>query len=163
MADSKQIVKIAQDYLDGHKTVFKGLMKIKGVGFMLSNAICNVLEIDKKKKIGILDEKEIEGINKLLENPTERFPSWMLNRRKDYLTGGDLHLISSKLRLSHELDIKRLKQVKSYRGLRHAWGLPVRGQRTRAHFRKVRAVGVSKKSQVAQAKAKKPETSKGKK
>ena len=154
MADSKQIVRIAQDYLDGNKSIFKGLMKIKGIGFMFSNAICNVLEIDKEKKIGELSEEEIQKINKFLENPSERFPVWMLNRRKDYETGENIHLASAKLKLMNGLDIKRLQQVKSYRGLRHAWGLPLRGQRTRAHFRKGRAVGVSKKSQVQPVKKK---------
>ena len=154
MAELKQIVKIYQDYLDGNKSVFKGLMKIKGVGFMFSNAICNILELDKDKKIGELSEKEIESINKVLEDPTKQVPVWMLNRRNDYESGNNLHLMSSKLKLNHEMAIKRLKQVKSYRGLRHAWGLPLRGQRTRAHFRKGSAVGVSKKSQVQPAKKK---------
>ena len=36
---------------------------------------------------------------------------------------------------------KRLKKIKSYRGLRHAAGLPTRGQRTRSHFRKEKAKG----------------------
>ncbi len=163
MAELKQIVRIAQDYLDGNKTVFKGLMKIKGVGFMFSNAICNISGVDKSKKIGNLSDEEIQKINKILENPSGQFPAWMLNRRKDYETGNNLHLTSARLKLTHEFDIKRLKQVKSYRGLRHAWGLPVRGQRTRAHFRKGMAVGVSKKSQALAKKAAPAKKAEGKK
>jgi len=59
------------------------------------------------------------------------------------------------LKLRKEFDIKRLKKVKSYRGMRHAFGLPVRGQRTRSHFRKGRSVGVQKKKVKPQKGAKK--------
>jgi len=48
--------------------------------------------------------------------------------------------------LQTEFDIKRLKKIKSYRGLRHVLGQPVRGQRTRGHFRKNKAVGVTGKA-----------------
>ena len=71
-----------------------------------------------------------------------------LNRKKDFLDGSDKHLITSNLDLAKELDIKRLKKIRSYRGLRHATGRPTRGQRTRSNFRKNRkkGVGIKKKS-----------------
>jgi small subunit ribosomal protein S13 len=48
--------------------------------------------------------------------------------------------------MKKEFDIKRLRKIKSYRGIRHASKLPVRGQRTRANFRrKGHAVGVKRK------------------
>ena len=57
-----------------------------------------------------------------------------------------------------EFDIKRMKKMRSYKGIRHASGLPVRGQRTKSHFRKKgknKAVGVSKtKTEPAPAKGK---------
>ncbi|HPX78266.1 MAG TPA: 30S ribosomal protein S13, partial [Methanobacterium sp.] len=43
------------------------------------------------------------------------------------------------------LNIKRLKEINCYRGLRHRKGLPVRGQRTKATFRKGSSVGVSRR------------------
>lgn len=144
MDKMKVMIRIANTDLEGKKQVYIALRKIKGVGFMFSNAICNSLGMDKKKLAGILDEKEVKAIEELIESP-KRFPKWLLNRRKDYDTGEDLHIVGSKLRLRKEFDIKRLKKIKSYRGMRHAFGLPVRGQRTRAHFRKGRAVGVQKK------------------
>mgnify|MGYP003994385531 CR=1 FL=1 len=42
------------------------------------------------------------------------------------------------LKLRKEFDIKRLKKIKSYKGVRHNYNLPVRGQRTKANFRKNR-------------------------
>jgi len=71
----------------------------------------------------------------------------MLNRRKDYETGEDKHLLSSDLAFTKDNDIKMLKKIKSYKGMRHAFGLPVRGQRTRSNFRrnKGKVTGVQKK------------------
>ena len=65
----------------------------------------------------------------------------MLNRQKDFEVGKNKHLVGSDLDLRKEFDIKRLKKIKSYRGLRHLVGLPMRGQRTRSHFRKNRSKG----------------------
>lgn len=151
MPEIKQIIRVLNTDLDGTKPLYKALTKIKGIGFNFSNAVCNYLDIDKTKKAGSLSPEEVKKIESLVNNPKE-LPSWLLNRRKDYDTGNDLHLTTSKLKLTPEFDIKRLKKVKSYRGLRHAWGLPVRGQRTKAHFRRGRAVGVQKKKIKQQAK-----------
>ena len=70
----------------------------------------------------------------------------MLNRRKDTETGKDVHIIAGALKLQREFDIKRLMRIKSYRGMRHSSGLPTRGQRTRAHFRKGASLGVQRKA-----------------
>jgi len=139
----KAIIRVANTDIDGNKNIYMALRKIRGVSFMFSNAICNYLNLEKQRKVGTLEEKEIKDIENAIENP--KFPSWMLNRRKDYETGEDKHLISSKLRLTHDFDLKRLRKIKSYRGLRLAQGLTVRGQKTRSHFRKGRSVGVQKK------------------
>ena len=146
----KSIIRVINTDIDGNKTTYNGLRKVKGINFMFANAICSYLNIDKNKKLGTLTPEEIKKIESLVGNP-EILPKWLLNRRKDYDTGKNLHLTTSKLKLSKEFDIKRLKQIKSYRGLRHAWNLPVRGQRTKAHFRKGKTVGVQKKKIKLQA------------
>jgi small subunit ribosomal protein S13 len=71
----------------------------------------------------------------------------VLNRRIDFETGEKGHLTGSDLDLKKEFDIKRLKKIKSYKGLRHNVGLPVRGQRTKANFRRNRkkSGGIKKK------------------
>lgn len=139
----KIIIRVAETDLDGNKDIYNALRKIKGVSFMFSNAICNILEIDRKRKAGTLTEKEVKDVEDIIQNP--KIPEWLLNRRKDYDTGNNLHLTGSKLKLRKEFDIKRLKKIKSYKGMRHAYGLPVRGQKTKGHFRKGRSVGVQKK------------------
>ena len=119
---------------------------------MFSNAICNNLNLDKYRKIGTLNEQEVKSIESLIKDPSS-LPKWLLNRRKDYDTGKDLHLVSAQLNLSKEFDIKRLKKLKSYRGIRHALGQPVRGQRTRSHFRTGISVGVQRKAALTAQKA----------
>ena len=136
------LVRIASTDIPGKTKVYAGLTRIKGISWALSNAICKALKIDKNRKISSLTDKEIDGILTFAKNPN--LPSWLLNRRKDLETGKDMHLIATDLDLKREFDIRRMKKIKSYKGVRHAAGLPVRGQRTRAHFRKGRAIGVSR-------------------
>ncbi len=134
-----RLVRIMSKDIEGKMRVYAGLAKIKGVSWSFSNAICNSLGIDKKRKIGSLSKEEINKISEFVKNP--KLPSFLVNRRKDFQSGEDKHLNGSELELQQEFDIKRLKKIKSYRGLRHMVNLPLRGQRTRSHFRKNRRRG----------------------
>ena len=160
MDNIKGILRIANSDINGSKTIYHGLTKIKGISFMFSNAICNNLNLDKFRKIGTLNEQEVKAIESLIKDPSS-LPKWLLNRRKDYDTGKDLHLVSAQLNLSKEFDIKRLKKLKSYRGIRHALGQPVRGQRTRSHFRTGISVVVQRKAALTAQKAAEKEKKKG--
>jgi small subunit ribosomal protein S13 len=142
----KYIVRIAATDLEGAKPIGQTLTKIKGINFSLANAICNILPLEKTKKTGSLKEDEIKKIEEVIKEPIKKgIPSWMVNRQKDYDTGEDRHLTSSNLKLRTEFDIKRLRKIKSYKGFRHGVGLPVRGQRTKANFRKGKSLGVKRK------------------
>jgi len=59
-------------------------------------------------------------------------------------------LLGNDLELSTEFDIKRLRKIKSYRGIRHMAGLPLRGQRTKSNFRKNRRKGAGIKKKTTQ-------------
>lgn len=144
----KYIVRVANTDLDGKKGIAIALTKIKGIGNVFSNAICNLAEIDPLEKAGKLKDDQINKINLVINNPNDYgFPSWMLNRRKDFETGEDKHLITNDLSFTKENDIKRIRKIKSYKGMRHAWNLTVRGQRTKANFRrnKGKVQGVQRK------------------
>ena len=141
----RQLVRIANVDLDGNKSVSNALRKMKGVSFMISNAVCNISKVDKYKKVGLLDDTEIKQLEVVLLQ-YKGIPTWMLNRRKDYDTGEDKHIIGAQVMFVKTFDVKRMQESKSNRGLRHAWGLPVRGQRTRSHFRHGKSVGVMKKA-----------------
>lgn len=134
-----RIIRIMQKDIEGRINLYPGLTKIKGVSWSLSNAVCIKMGLDKNKKIESLTESEIKKLEEFLKNPD--IPKFLKNRQKDFETGRDEHLIGTNLELRKEFDIKRMKKIKSYKGYRHVAGLPVRGQRTKAHFRKNRSKG----------------------
>jgi small subunit ribosomal protein S13 len=144
----KYIIRVVNTDLDGKKGTGVALTKIKGIGKGFSNAICTIANIDPLMKAGKLSTEQVNKINSIIANPLEYgFPSWMLNRRNDYESGEDMHLITANLSFIKENDIKRLKKIKSYKGVRHSQKLPVRGQRTKSNFRKNKGKvqGVAKK------------------
>ena len=145
MNEVKQIVRIVNSDINGTTKLFFALTKIYGVSYNFSNAVCTYLNLDKLKPVGNLTEEEIKKIEDVVKNPLKHnFPTFMLNRRKDIETGEDKHLLGPDLKLRKDFDIKRMKNVISYKGIRHALGLPVRGQSTRSHFHKGKSLGVKK-------------------
>jgi len=143
--DFEYIVRIANTDIDGNKKVVHGLTMIKGVGMRVGNLIADKAGVDRKKKIGELSNVQIDKIRKSLEDLTDNAPGWMLNHRKDYETGENIHLIGSEIDMRLRDEINIMKKIRSYKGIRHERGLTVRGQRTRANNRKGLALGVSKK------------------
>ncbi len=142
----ERVVRILSHDIEGKMQIYPGLTKIKGVSWGISNAVCKKLKINKSKKVGTLTVEELKKIEVFLKNP--EIPKFLLNRKFDNESGEDKHLVGSDLDFKKEFDIKRLKKIKSYRGLRHAVGLPLRGQRTRSNFRKNRSRGVGIKKKV---------------
>ncbi len=135
--DYRHIVRIVNTDIKGEKKVFMALQKIKGVGCMFSNFVCFASKIDPRKATGDLTDSEVQKIEDIIRNPAKyNAPHWILNRRKDYETGQDMHLITTDWDLSVDNDIKKMKKIKSYKGVRHMLGQPVRGQRTKSNFRK---------------------------
>ena len=141
-----RMVRILSKDIEGKVKVYPGLTQIKGVSWTLANAICRILKIEKTKKIGNLTDEEIQQISTFLKHP--EVPTYLFNRQKDLESGEDKHLIANDLEFAVEFDIKRLKKIKSYRGLRHLIGLPMRGQRTKSNFRRFRrkGAGIKKKN-----------------
>jgi small subunit ribosomal protein S13 len=151
----KGIIRIAGADLKGENQLFTSLQRIKGVGGTLANAVCRIHNFDRKRKVGTLTESEIKKIEETLKNPTKfGIPVWMINRRKDPESGQDRHLVEPDLTFTQQQDIKKMIKIKSYRGVRHMFGLPTRGQRTRSSFRKGRTVGVVRKKAMPAKKTK---------
>ncbi len=91
-----------------------GLTYIYGIGRTTSKKILAKAGIDPNKKIGDLNDDEVSKIRTIIQ--------------ADYKTEGAM-------RSEMQMNIKRLMDIGSYRGLRHRKGLPVRGQRTRTNSR----------------------------
>lgn len=150
----RRIVRFSGADLDGSKHLIIALTKVKGVSFSFANALIKIAGLPVDKKAGDLNEKDIESLNKILQKPKENgIPEYLLNRRLELETGENLHLVSSKLSLKEQFDIKGMQKIKSYRGFRHRRNLPVRGQRTKSGYtrppmrkgRRGTVMGVSKK------------------
>jgi small subunit ribosomal protein S13 len=147
----RHIVRVAGSDLPGKKKVEYGLTKIKGIGLRVAGAICETAGIKRSKLVGHLSEKESDTLTEAVEKLQEKgMPQWMYNRKKDYSTGKDIHVIGSDLLMGLRDDLNRLRKIRSYRGIRHERGLPVRGQRTRTGFRGGVAIGYDKKKARAQ-------------
>lgn len=155
-SEKKSIVRLMGTDIDGEKKLRNALREIKGIGHSMSKAICVVSGIDPERKLASLSDKELQKLESIIKNPLGYgIPSWLVNRRRDPETGEDYHLTGLDLKMKQEFDIKKMIELKTYKGFRHMYGLPVRGQRTRSHFRKGRTVGVVKKSvRIAQQKSK---------
>ena len=153
------LVRVIGTDLDGDKPLKNALTKIKGIGHTMCKAICEVGGFDPDAKLGSLKEEELKRLESIIKEPGKfGVPVWALNRREEPKSGADLHLTGSDLDVARKFDIEGMINLKTYRGMRHMLGLPVRGQRTRSSFRKGRVVGVVKKSiKIAMEKAKEGE------
>lgn len=156
----KYLVRIANTDINGNKPIGYGLLNIRGVGFSYATMACNLAKINPMKKAGELTDKEVSIIESIITEPVKHeVPAWMFNRQKDYESGNDIHILGPTIKFIQDNDIRRLKKIKAYKGMRHAAGLPVRGQRTRSNFRKNKGktVGVIKSAVAKAAAAEKSE------
>jgi small subunit ribosomal protein S13 len=142
----KHIVRIAGIDIEGDLPLPFGLLKIKGIGYHFALAIARKLGLDPKLRTGYLSEEDIEKIEDAITHPEKYgIPVWYYDRRKDYATGKDIHLVGAELLFAAREDIEREMRIRSWRGVRHALGLKVRGQRTHTTGRLGATVGVSKR------------------
>ncbi|MFN9898902.1 MAG: 30S ribosomal protein S13 [bacterium] len=82
----------------------------------------------------------------MLSRPTDyNIPKWFLNRQKDPKTGTFYQLVSNNLDTCMREDLERMRKCKNHRGLRHFWGVRVRGQRTKSTGRCGKTLGVQRK------------------
>ncbi|MDD9331737.1 MAG: 30S ribosomal protein S13 [Wolbachia sp.] len=91
------------------KCVPFALTYIYGIGIATGSKICHACEIDKRKRVSELQDKEVDKISSFI--------------RQNYTIEGEL-------RKKIAMNIKSLVEIGCYRGVRHRKGLPVRGQRT---------------------------------
>lgn len=165
--DFRGIVRVAGKDMKGDLPIAKALNQIKGMGVSLADSIATIaavkLNIDKREHIGNLTDDQLDELEKIVLNPVSYgVPVWMVNRRKDS-SGTNRHLIGADLDFAIRQDIEAEKNIKSYRGVRHMFGLPVRGQRTKTMGRRGMTLGVVKKKVMPTVTGKKEEGRKGKK
>ncbi|MCA3275003.1 MAG: 30S ribosomal protein S13 [Roseomonas sp.] len=123
------MARIAGVNIPTNKRVLVSLRYIFGIGPQNAKVICDQLSIPAERRVNQLTDDEIMRIRELID--------------REYRVEGDL-------RREQAMNIKRLMDLGSYRGLRHRKGLPVRGQRTHtnARTRKGKAVAIAGKKKV---------------
>jgi small subunit ribosomal protein S13 len=142
------IVRIGNKDLNGERSVRLALADIRGIGDRLAEVVSNNLKLDGSKRLGDLDDDQIDRLKKYVESKQyEGVPEWMLNHRYDEITGATQNLISTDLETQITDDINYMKKIKSYKGIRHEKGKKVRGQRTKSNGRKGLSVGVQRKKE----------------
>ncbi|MBA0855667.1 hypothetical protein Goshw_017122 [Gossypium schwendimanii] len=134
------------------------LTSIKGIGRRFANIVCKKADVDMNKRLSVLGAnfvvirageltaQELDNLMTIVANPRQfKIPDWFLNRQKDYKDGKYSQVVSNALDMKLRDDLERLKKIRNHRGLRHYWGLRVRGQHTKTTGRRGKTVGVSKK------------------
>ncbi|KAJ2612392.1 ribosomal 40S subunit protein S18B [Coemansia sp. RSA 1365] len=130
----------------GNVKAMYALTAIKGVGRRYSNLVLKKADVDMTKRAGELSEDELERIVDIIQNPLQyKIPKWYLNRQKDRTTGKYSQLVANAVDNALREDLERMKKIRLHRGLRHFWGIRVRGQHTKTTGRGGRTVGVTKK------------------
>ncbi len=164
----RYIVRIGGTDIDGRKPIKSALPKVRGVGISFSNAIIRAMNLDGGKKLGKFTEEEIASVEQGIKKPEALgIPTFMFNRRRDFDTGADMHAASADLEVAFKRDVEFMKRIKSYRGIRHFYGLKLRGQRTGSrgagmHGRSGKTIGVLRTKLMAQAKEQAAAGEKGK-
>jgi small subunit ribosomal protein S13 len=144
-SDYKHIVRIAGKDIAGSMKLITALSQIRGIGYNYSQVLVQSLNINPNIRVGFITDRELTEVEAAVKNPSKSgVPEWYVNRRKDIDTGSHQHLITSDLDFAISNDIDREKNVMSWRGYRHMFGLRVRGQCTRTTGRRGGAVGVKK-------------------
>jgi small subunit ribosomal protein S18e len=138
------IIRLLNTNVDGKQKVMYALTKIKGVGRRYSNLVCKKADVDLSKRAGDLTSEELERIVTIIQNPLQCTFNH-LNRQRDIVDGKDSQVLANGVDSKLREDLERLKKIRAHRGLRHYWGLRVRGQHSKTTGRRGRTVGVSKK------------------
>jgi len=152
------VVRLGETNLDGNRKVSSALLEIKGVSFSIARIISDISGLGEKR-VSELSEHELHKLEDIIIHlDKHKIPSWLYNRRRGPEKGETVHLTTSQLELTRRMDIDRMKKTRTYKGVRHMLGQPVRGQRTRSSFRTEGTVGVQRKAaKAAQAAARKGE------
>ncbi|KAL7412411.1 ribosomal protein S13 [Mrakia frigida] len=142
----QHILRLLNTNVDGRRKIMYALTEIKGVGRRYANVVCKKADVDLKKRAGELNSDELERIVTIMQNPAQfKIPAWFLNRQKDITDGKDAHVVSNQIDQKMREDLERLKKIRSHRGLRHFWGLKVKGQHTKTTGRRRNPVGIASK------------------
>ena len=142
----QHIVRLLNTNVDGSRKVAFAFRMVKGIGIRFALLCCKKANIDSHRRAGSLTNEEIERLSDVFADPLKyKIPSWFLNRQRDPKTGKTEHVTSNVVDIKLREDKERLKKIRCNRGVRHAYGLRVRGQHTCTTGRGNKTMGVARK------------------
>ena len=143
--DFKFILRIFNSNIDGKQKIPYALRKIKGIGRRFAKVVTIKAGLDPNRRAGELTEEEIEKIVDVVNKPLDYdLPKWILNRKKDVKDGTYTQQVANGWDTKIREDLERMKKMKLHKGLRHYFGLRVRGQHTCSTGRRGKTIGVSR-------------------
>ena len=143
--DFKFILRIFNSNIDGKQKIPSALRKIKGIGRRFAKVVTIKAGLDPNRRAGELTEEEIEKIVDVVNKPLDYdLPKWILNRKKDVKDGTYTQQVANGWDTKIREDLERMKKMKLHKGLRHYFGLRVRGQHTCSTGRRGKTIGVSR-------------------
>jgi small subunit ribosomal protein S13 len=143
----RYIVRIMGTDVQGTVKTSYAVAHVKGVSSSLANAVIKKAGVNPEIRVGLITDSDISKIEDVIKDPVKySIPGWMFNRRKDSDTGKDIHVLGAELAFKIKTDIDGAKDIRSWRGYRHAYSLKVRGQRTKTTGRQGKSLGVKKKT-----------------
>ena len=143
----RHILRIMGTDVPGTLKTSYAVAQIKGVSSSLSNAVIKKAGVNPDLRVGLLADSDVAKIEDVIKDPVKYgIPGWMFNRRKDSDSGKDMHVLGADLAFKTKTDIDGAKEMRSWRGYRHAYSLKVRGQRTKTTGRQGKSLGVKKKT-----------------
>jgi len=141
----RHIVRIMGTDSPGTLKTSYAVKQIRGINMSLSNAVLKKADVNPELRVGFITDSDISKIEDVIRDPAKYgIPGWLYNRQKDSETGKDVHLLSADLIFKVKTDIDQAKEIRCWRGYRHAYSLKVRGQRTKCTGRAGKALGVKK-------------------
>jgi small subunit ribosomal protein S13 len=143
--DFSYIIRMSDTDVDGLRPLAFVLMAINGVGDRTAIQICRQTGFEPTRLAGHLTAEEQQTLMAAVEDYATKVPLWMLNRQRDIESGEEVHLTGQQVKMVQKDDIDRLRAIKAYRGVRHASGHKVRGQRGRSNGRFGLTLGVQRK------------------
>ena len=144
--DFRFILRLFNTNIDGKQKIPYAIRSIRGIGRRLAHIVTVKAGLNPNARAGEISEEQLEKIVDICNNPLKySIPDWMLNRKNDPKDGITSQQIANGIDTKLREDLEKMKRMKLHKGLRHYFGLKVRGQHTCSTGRRGKIVGVTKK------------------
>lgn len=143
--DFKFILRIFNTNVDGKQKIPYAIRTIRGIGRRFAMLVTLKAGLNPNNRAGDLSEDQIQKVVDICSDPEKYgIPVWFLNRRRDPKDNTNSQQIANGIDTKLREDLEKMKRMRLHKGLRHYFGLKVRGQHTNSTGRRGRTMGVSK-------------------